>query len=156
MTAPDLRAAAAYPAAAALTVAVADNDRDMVARVLTGLDTEQLYALAVVLAAHVDPDRPFTHGGCPPTILHAVTTTARAFHLTPAELLANDRRRHVCDARAVACYVARAWGYSYPEIGSHLGKHHTTVMHACIRVGEDARLRRLANRLTAREEVSAA
>lgn len=54
MSTNDGLAEAMRPIAQRLTSAV-DNDRaDQVQRILTALDTQELYALAVVLAAHVD------------------------------------------------------------------------------------------------------
>ena len=46
------------PIAAELSCAVADYDPLAVAEILTALDVEQLYGLAVLFAAHVDVDQP--------------------------------------------------------------------------------------------------
>lgn len=134
------------PTAAALTCAVADRDREEVARVLTGLDTKSLHALAVVLAAHVDPDKPFIPAPVHTApIVAIVHSAALRFRVTETLIVSVNRSRDVVDARSVACYAARLAGMTLTDIGRHVHRDHSTVFHACTRVGEDHRLRRVAN-----------
>jgi len=46
------------------------------------------------------------------------------------------RGRAPSDARQAVMRRLRADGFSYPEIGMMMGRHHTTVMHACRKVAD--------------------
>lgn len=138
--------------AAALVVAVNDDEDQAAADALKGLARDELRELVVLLAKHVDPDRPFmaTHARRPISRVEAavktcVAITALRWGITVDELTGSSRRREVIDARHVAASAARFCGATYPLIGRALGgRDHTTAMHAVSRVGEDARLRRVA------------
>lgn len=54
---------------------------------------------------------------------------AREHGLTVTAML-DGKRLHALEARRDAYAALRAAGYSYPEIGSFCGRHHSTVMHA--------------------------
>jgi hypothetical protein len=143
---PDERAAAAIPTAAALVCAVADHDPDEVARLLG--EVTDWHALAVVLAGHVPADSailgptgPLTHDDIAQVLLEE---TARRFRITVEQIRSTDRRREVVDARAVAMAAMRYAGLSSPYIGKVMDRDHSTVLHAAGRVGETARLRRIA------------
>jgi chromosomal replication initiator protein len=58
----------------------------------------------------------------------------------PAMLVGPARFRRLAEARHVVCWRARRRGLSFPEIGWHIGRDHTTVMHACDRIDADRRL----------------
>lgn len=133
-----------YPTAAALACAVADMGPGQVADILTPLTVRDLHALAVVLAAHIDPDKPFQAAPMVNPIAAAVRAAAIRFHVPEAAVLSGSRHRPVVDARAVACYVARIAGMSSTAIGSYVGRDHTTVLYACTRVGENPHLRAVA------------
>jgi chromosomal replication initiator protein len=64
--------------------------------------------------------------------------TARAFHVSQADLVARDRRPAVALARQVAMYLARELtDQSLPAIGRAFGgRNHATVLHALRRVEE--------------------
>jgi chromosomal replication initiator protein len=67
-----------------------------------------------------------------PTLEEVLSATASVFGVTPAELVARDRRPTVARARKVAIYLARELtGKSFPEIGRKLGgRDHSTILAA--------------------------
>lgn len=142
---PDERAEQALSPAVALVSAVTDRDLERITAVLDGVHDWQ--ALAVVLAAHVpagvlaglkvelDVDSVSSQ---------ILTATATRFRVAVARILSDDRRRDVLDARAVAMAAMRYAGLSSPRIGRIVGRDHSTVLHAAGRVGENARLRKVA------------
>lgn len=142
---PDERAEQALPIAVDLVGAVTAADRDQVAAVLAQVTDWQ--ALVVVLAAHIpssvlaglkaELDEDTTAG----VILNE---TADRFRVPVHRILSADRHRDVLDARAVAMAAMRYAGLSSPYIGRVMDRDHTTVLHAAGRVGETARLRRIA------------
>jgi hypothetical protein len=143
-------AVAILPTAAALAVAVADYDDTEIARILAGLERDQMDTLVVVLAGHVHLDAPLL--AHPPdaadaTVNRAVVASARRFGVAVERIMSRDRHREVAEARQAAAYAARLSGLSYSAIGRGLALDHTTVMHACVRVGESPRLRRAATRV---------
>lgn len=148
MTTHEDRVTAALPHAAELVCAVTDHDDQAVAAVLHRLDRQQLYALAVVLAAHVpdtaplgDPRRTLT----PERIAHlTLAETARRYGTTIGDICSPSRVREVTEARAVAIAVMRNAGLTSVLIGRLVGRDHSTVLYAATRVGENAKLRRIA------------
>lgn len=142
---PDERAEQALPHAVDLIGAVTAADRDQVAAVLA--QVTDWHALAVVLAAHVpasvasglraELDDDTTAG----LILREA---AERFRVPVNRILSADRHRDVLDARAVAMAAMRYAGLSSPYIGRTMHRDHSTVLHAAGRVGETARLRRIA------------
>lgn len=139
---------ALVPTAAALVVAVDEQDRDAVGCLLSGHSATELHALAILLAAHVDPDKPFrmTAGHVTPT-REAAHHAAIAFGVPITEIFSQSRRREAVDARGVACYVGRLLGQSQTAIGQGIDRERSTVLHAIGRVGETPRLRRIAERI---------
>lgn len=141
---------ALLPTAAALACAVADGDDPQVQDLLGDLDRPTLTALARVLAAHVDPDKPFTrnlNGNAPPVAV-AVRRAADRFGVPEHLIFSTSRRQTVVDARAVACYAAhRLAGMSSPAVGRYINRDHSTVLYACSRVAADDRLRDIAEDL---------
>ncbi len=67
------------------------------------------------------------------TIVRAV---AEYFSLTPQDILGQDRRRLMTQARGIAMQLARQHsGMSFPDIGRAMGKrNHSTVIGACRRI----------------------
>lgn len=147
----DERAEAVIPVAAALVQAVAGRDAHAIKVILgrRGLDWK---ALAVLLANNVAIDSPLgsamkeamTDDGI---VAYAVRQAAATFDTTPEAVLGESRYRNVLDARAVAMSVCRLAALSSPTIGDRFGKDHSTVLYAASRVGENPRLRRIANRI---------
>jgi chromosomal replication initiation ATPase DnaA len=61
------------------------------------------------------------------------------FRVTEAQLLGPSRRQEIARARHVVAWLLRQDGFSFPEIGRHIGRDHTSVMNSCRRVdGERA------------------
>lgn len=135
------------PVAAALAVAVDEHDPQTVADLIVNLDRNQMNALAVVLAAHIDPDKPLLRVGLPGATKKAARAAATAFNLNTAEVMGDSRRRDVLDARAVTYYAAHLLGDNYSQIGRVMSRDHSTVMHGYGRVGETPRLRAVAARI---------
>ena len=144
---------AMLPSVAALAVAVAERDKAAVAAILTPLDTHGLYALAITLAANVDLDRPLSSDPAelnPDTIAgRAINVAASIFGTEPMAVVSHSRNRCDLDARAVAMYACRLAGLSSPQTGLRFNRDHTTVLYAWGRVGENGRLRRIAERVAA-------
>lgn len=147
----DVLAEQLLPVAAGLVCAVEDRDQASIATLLHALNRGQLYGLAVVLAAHVDPDKPFAAKPAGPDHAIRVITTAAAarFGITTHRITARDKTRPVSDARAVVCYAGHLLGMSASSIGRYLDRDHTTVLHAIGRAGGDPKLRRIATHLVA-------
>lgn len=138
------------PTAAALVCAVTDDDATEVRQLLTKLNTQELYALAVVLAANVPDDAPLElRGPLTPAqqIDGAITRAAEAFNTTGEAILSTDRHRNIVDARTVAMAACRLVGLSSPYIGEAFNRDHSTVLHAAGRIGEIGHLRRAALRI---------
>ena len=146
----DPRITAATPRAAELIAAVADHDADAVSAVLTAVHgTPDLHALAIVLASWVDPDTRLTATPAPAGSLalanRAVAATAKHYGLEPADLTGRRQTHDILAARAVAAYAAhRLLGVASTTTGKALDRDHSTILNACGRVGEDPRLRRVA------------
>lgn len=62
---------------------------------------------------------------------------ARHYGLDPSGLTGKSRRQEVALARQVAMYLCReVLGSSFAEIGQHFDRDHSTVMHACSKIGQ--------------------
>lgn len=140
--------ARAMPHAGALAVAVADRSKAGVEQVLRDLTREDLYALAIVLAASVDPDstllRPLVPMSEASVVEHAVTEVAQRYHVEVEAIFSASRDRAVGEARQVAMAACRLAGLSSPAIGKAFGRDHSTVLYAATRVGESPKLQRIA------------
>jgi hypothetical protein len=142
---------AVTPYAGNLVDAVARRDQAHVANVLDPLNSEALHALAIVLASWVEHGRVLyavdteLPAGKVEAARRAVVLSARRFGISTDELMGPSKARDTLDARSVACYAAhRLLGASSTVTGRAVNRDHTTVLHACGRVGEDPRLRRVA------------
>ena len=69
-----------------------------------------------------------------------ILVTAGYYGLTPEDLVSDARTRKILEARYVAAWLLREAGRSYPEIGRHVGKDHTTVINSVRRVQESPEL----------------
>lgn len=126
-----------------LADAVLVQDPDHVHRILTPLTRQELYALAVVLADRVP--NPATDAD---QIRTATELAARRYGTSRAAVLSDSRRREDLDARAVVAYVGhRLLLLSASFVGRQIGRDHSTVLHACGRVGETPRLRSTAEQI---------
>ena len=63
---------------------------------------------------------------------------AERYRVPVKALRGPSRVKNVAWARQVAMSVARAAGFSFPQIGAYFGRDHTTVMHSCAKVAERA------------------
>lgn len=74
----------------------------------------------------------------PITVDMILDSTAEQFHFDLAELIGKSRRRPLVEARQIAMYVTRELtDLSYPLIAAAFGgRDHTTVMHACEKIGK--------------------
>ena len=74
----------------------------------------------------------------PNDISRIVERVAVAFGVSEKELLGPSRLRGVLQSRQVAMYLARELtGLSLPRLGAAFGRDHTTVLHACRKVGAE-------------------
>jgi chromosomal replication initiation ATPase DnaA len=140
------------PSAVALSIAVADFDGDAVSRILADLGLSELQALSILLAAHVNLDRPLTIDLPDPVtpdrvVTRAVNLAAEMFCVSPGDLTGDARQRPALDGRAVAMAALRLCGMSSPSVGQAFGRDHSTVLYAQSRVGENSRLRALSQRI---------
>lgn len=69
-----------------------------------------------------------------------IERVARRFALEPDVILGRSRRRSVAYARQVVYWALREAGWSYHEIGSIVGRDHTTVIYGVAAIEEQRRL----------------
>jgi chromosomal replication initiation ATPase DnaA len=135
------------PVAAALAVAVDEEDAVAIAELITTLSRQQINALAVVLAAHVDPDKPLIRASVVGVTKKAARLSADAFSVDLVQVMGQSRRLEFIDARVVTYYAANLAGESYSQIGRIMQRDHSTVMSGCARVQQNGRLRRVAEQI---------
>jgi hypothetical protein len=135
------------PYAARLVCAVVEWDQAESHRILLGLNTDELRALAVILAASVDPDRPLgvikaeeTAG----TVGRIVICVSDATGVDVQDIYSQDRSRYATDARHVACWVASALGMKSTHIGRAIHRDHSSVLNGVDRVTRTPNLLRVA------------
>jgi len=58
-----------------------------------------------------------------------LATCAKAFGFTVEQLVSPSHSHSLVAARREFAHEARRGGYSFPEIGRALRRHHTTIMH---------------------------
>lgn len=79
---------------------------------------------------------------------HAIHACAARFDVTAADIVSPTRTQAAVEARQVVCYIAhRLFGVSSVQVGRAINRDHTTVLFAVGRVGESARLRKIASDL---------
>lgn len=135
MTAPDRRTEW-------LIEAVMHDDTHAAETILRGFKVAELRDLCLALATRA---RPVTEDAVD-TILAAAV---QPFGVTAADVLCGDRHREASEARAVACYAAHLLGLSAKGTGRRLGLDHSSVIYNRSRVGENPRLRRIAQTIAA-------
>ena len=63
-----------------------------------------------------------------------IAIAARASDVTVADLQSNRKNRKLAHIRGViSWYAHEEHGYSYPQIGRAMCKHHTTILYAACR-----------------------
>jgi chromosomal replication initiator protein len=74
------------------------------------------------------------------TITDIIGVVTRHFNVRPTDLQSKRRSQSITEPRQICMYLARALTkLSLEEIGGHLGgRDHTTVMHACAKITEEA------------------
>lgn len=65
-----------------------------------------------------------------PRVREYCRDAADQFGITPEMVMARGRRNNACAARKLVMRRLRADGFTYPQIGRWMGRHHTTVMGA--------------------------
>jgi chromosomal replication initiator protein len=117
--------------AASLSTALR-SDLGRLDAVLTAVMAEGGHATALedpvliqqILEGDSAPDRP-------PTPEELVEVVARHFGIRLRELRSRSRASRCSIPRQIAIYLLRRHcGLSYPEVGRHFRRHHTTVLHA--------------------------
>lgn len=63
-----------------------------------------------------------------PSLPDIVWVVSSKFNLAPEVLMGRARRRAVAIPRFIAFQLAREAGKSYPKIGNHFGRDHTTAL----------------------------
>lgn len=70
-------------------------------------------------------------------VTHVQKLVAEHFGITLKDMMGKDRSPEFSHPRMIAMYVCRAYLHlSFPAIGRHFDRDHTTVMHAVTRVLE--------------------
>lgn len=135
--------------AADLVMAVSEHDADAVAAVLQPMAQDELYALAVLLAANVSTATPLRIETDRQTSVcgEAIRRSARLYRVPPSAILGRQQTLEVLYARQVAMRAARLCGLSFPQIGKAFHRDHSTVMNACTRAGELTALRDASTRV---------
>jgi chromosomal replication initiation ATPase DnaA len=142
------------PYAAQLICGVIEHNPAETHAILNGLTRHQLQALAVILAASVDPDKPLGRATemVPPyigTVGRIVQTVAIEIGVDPTDIYGTSRERLDVDARHIVCWIAAAFGLSSTQIGKALSRDHSTVLNATTRVTSTPMLMRVASRIHA-------
>lgn len=132
--------------AAELVRAVQDNDQPTCHKVLSEASRDELYCIAVVLAASVRQDDPLMAHYAPPAvpfddIVEAACDVADCF---PHEFYGDPMKPDAIRARQVAAWVGARAGYTYSELGRRLERNHSTIMSNVEVVTRDRHLHRLA------------
>lgn len=146
------------PRAAALVCAVEERDARAIEDILTQLDTDGLYALAVILADSVDPDRPLTRAveidrSPRRVVMECAAEVADEYMISVEDILSRSKDAEILAARHVTCWMAAARGVTSTAIGRALGRDHSTALNSISRVTGTPELRRVGERLMRREAV---
>lgn len=139
------------PHAARLVCGVLERDADETHAALDGLTITQLHALAVLLAASVDPEQPLGHTENLPTyfgtIARITATTAWHTGINATEIYGRSRDRDITDARQIVCWVAAAQGLRSVQIGRALHRDHSTILNATAKITANPALSKVARRV---------
>ncbi|MDO9231217.1 MAG: chromosomal replication initiator protein DnaA [bacterium] len=73
---------------------------------------------------------------------HIIKTVSDFYEISPADLVAKNRKQEVVKPRQIAMFLMRSeLSYSYPGIGDKLGgRDHTTAMHAYEKISKEIKL----------------
>lgn len=63
-----------------------------------------------------------------------VVAVAKSCNVTTQDVFSQDRRQRFVMARALAAYLLRGTGLSYPTIGRMLARDHTTIVYTCRKI----------------------
>lgn len=139
------------PQAARLVCGVLERDANETHAALDGLTVQQLHALAVLLAASVDPERPLGHTETLPVYYGTVArvATAVSWHtgVDTALIYSRTRDQDATDARHIVCWVASALGLRSVQIGRALHRDHSTILNSTAKVTATPALLRIARRV---------
>lgn len=71
-----------------------------------------------------------------PSMAQIVNTVAELYGLPPEQVRAHRQDRPYVDARHVAMWLCRYYGYSLPQIArlGFRGRHHTTILHGSTKI----------------------
>lgn len=132
--------------AAAFVTAVHDNDTESCHRILLEASRDDLYALAVVLAASVRLDDPLMAHWKPNLVpvSEIVYVTCMVTGCDLADFNGDRKFPEYVRARQIAAWVGAMAGYTYAELGRQMKRDHTTVMNSVDRVTRDPELHRYA------------
>ena len=137
--------------AAAFAALVGNGNQPAVEDTLDQMNAEQLRALAIALAIHVNAagnaNGEVADVGPDGVCAIAIATAAQSFGTTRDAVLSADRHRAVTDARAVAMTAARRGGLTLTAISAAFGKDHTSVMYAQNKVANNPRLNAVCTRI---------
>jgi chromosomal replication initiation ATPase DnaA len=138
--------------AADLVCAVHDNDRDACHRILLERSTDELYALAVILAASVREDDPLmaqwqeervVFADIRDVVCHALEVSLEDFDCEGRPKAAAAKARHI------AAWIASQLGYSSTELARLMRRNHSTILAGVSQVTADRRLYRVAEAIVA-------
>jgi hypothetical protein len=139
------------PHAARLVCGVTERNPAETHDVLLSLDVHGLRALAVVLAASVDPDKPLGGTGAAPNDGQVVGRVALAVTIrtgvSVTSIYGRSRQTDQFEARALVCWIASALGVTSAGIGRALQRDHSTVLNATAKVTATPRLLALAQQI---------
>lgn len=130
----------ALPHAARLVCAVAARDEPESHALLRELTREELMAVAVVLAASVDPDRPLGTAPLTPTaeaqtrVAKIVNRVAHHCGVKPSDICSTSRERSIVEARQIVCWIAASEGIGTSAIGRGINRDHGTATHSIEKV----------------------
>ncbi len=137
---------------------VKSNVRDLIG-ILTKLEAENsllgleltLEAARIILKDVLDLDK------SPKSVEDVIKTVAAELGVRKADIISEKRDRDISHARQVGMYIAREiTDLSYPVIGRHFDKNHTSVIQACKRVKimmeENSEFRQMVNSISRKIE----
>ncbi|EFQ84736.1 bacterial DnaA helix-turn-helix domain protein [Aeromicrobium marinum DSM 15272] len=147
------RIEAAVPHAARLVCAVAEGDAREAHDVLLSLTVAELHALAVTLAASVDPELPLLVGPqVPPEagqVGQVVLAVAVALRIPSTDIYSPRKTLDLVDARHIAFWICRALDVPVTAIGRAMHRDHSTVSSGAQRVTRTPALLRRAEQIHA-------
>lgn len=120
-----------------------EDGEDLARYYLTQMSTKELHDLAIDLSQRV----PALFSRDNEVLADIVTTAASMFGVDVKSICSGVRRREVVEARQVSCYAGHLHSLTYSHMGRRIGRDHTTVMAAVVRVRNTPRLRHIAEQI---------